>query len=148
VKYRDGYKYQLAEDESLMTGIKGFDINTDFIRLEPDGRLTAKKGYAWDGASGPTWDSSYCMRGPLHHDCLYQLLREQQLPHSYRKIADDIMYLCIIEDGMRYANSLAYILRSPMRAFIQFRANYWYQGVRLLADSACLPQNDRKVYEV
>lgn len=148
MKYRDGYKYQLAEDESLMTGIKGFYISTDFIFLGQDGKLTAKKGYAWDGASGPTWDSDYCMRGPLFHDCLYQLMREQQIPHSYRKKADEIMFLCIMEDGMRYANSLPIIIRDATRAFIKFRANYWYQGVRLLADSACLPQNDRKVYEV
>ena len=148
MKYRSGYKYQLVEDESRMTGICGFDINTDFIRLEPDGRLTAKKGYAWDGASGPTWDSSYCMRGPLFHDCLYQLMREKLLPHSCRNTADGIMFLTIMEDGMKYANSLPYLLRAPTRAFIEFRANYWYRGVQAFAHSASLPENDRKVYEV
>jgi len=73
--YRDlrRYKYQLTEDYSVDSGIKVKEkIDTPFIILEPDGNLTIKKKYAWDGPSGPTIDTKTFMRGSLVHDAFYQ----------------------------------------------------------------------------
>ena len=51
------YKYQVLEDFSIRTDIRGHNINLRFLSLSPDGLLTIHNGYAWDGPSGPTIDT-------------------------------------------------------------------------------------------
>lgn len=69
IKYRDGYKYQLSEDYQTVIEIKPVEfILTEYIRLDIDGTLSIKEGYAWDGPSGPTVDTKNFMRGSLVHD--------------------------------------------------------------------------------
>lgn len=162
MKYRAGYKYQLWVDESLylpditlndgtvLIAPRGYNIDTQFIRLTPDGTLTGKSGYAWDGASGPTWDSNYCMRGPFFHDIGYQLFREGRLPLSYRPYFDALMYVIIRTDGYKMVESWGHI--APVQALekmlIKKRAWTWYQAVCALAESYALPKNDRPILEV
>ena len=115
IRYRDGYKYQLAEDYQVVVEIKpkAF-ILTEYVRLDIDGMLSICKGYAWDGPSGPTIDTLNFMRGSLVHDALYQLMRGKHIdPSAYREPADRILQRICIEDGM-----------SSLRAW------YVYQGVR------------------
>ena len=102
VSYKKGYKYQIVEEYREDIDIKvPQDINTDYIDLTSDGRLTLKKGYAWDGPSGPTFDTRNFMRGSLVHDALYQLMREQHLDREiYRKPADMLLRLMCCQDGM------------------------------------------------
>jgi hypothetical protein len=128
MKYRKGYKYQLYEDETFRTGIKGFEIRSDFITLMPDGMLTCKKGYAWDGASGPTWDSKSSMRGSLIHDAGYQLMREGHLPLDYKVVFDGLFYLQLLDDGMN-----------------RYRAWIWYKSVLWFAKGSTLPEHDRPI---
>lgn len=128
MKYRAGYKYQLCEDETFVTGIYGKEIHTDFIDLFANGALICRKGYAWDGASGPTWDTKSSMRGSLVHDAGYQLMREGHLPLDYKVVFDGLFYLTLIHDGMN-----------------RVRAWLWYQGVLRFAKSATLPENDRPI---
>lgn len=128
IKFTDGYKYQLAEDYSLQTIITGYSIDTDFIRLTPYGLLIIKKGYAWDGASGPTWDTPSTFRGSLIHDALYQLMRLELIWQSNRIVADALLRDICIEDGMW-----------------KWRANYWYAGVRKFAMPAANAENNKKV---
>ena len=72
ISYKSGYKYQLYEDYAVMIGmIPPDDVVTDYIELNSDGLLTIRKGYAWDGPSGPTIDTLNFMRGSLVHDALY-----------------------------------------------------------------------------
>ena len=40
------------------------------------------------------------MRGSLVHDALYQLMREQALPLTYRQAADDLLKEICLQDGM------------------------------------------------
>lgn len=117
IKYKDGYKYQLAESYSYQTEISGFNIETDWISLSPVGILTAKKGYAWDGASGPTVDTASSMRGSLVHDCLYQLMGVDERLLLYRTYADDLLYQICCEDGM-----------SSFRAYLWRKAVNWFGG--------------------
>ena len=83
--YTCGYKYQLSRDYTTLTAIRPEKrIETNYIILTTDGYLTAKKGYAWDGPSGPTVDDDTNMRGSVAHDVKYQLMRLHPIPSSPR----------------------------------------------------------------
>jgi hypothetical protein len=130
IKYREGYKYQLAEDCSVMSGITGYDIKTEYIELTPSGIMTLKRGYACDGASGPTVDTKSSIRAAFFHDGGYQLMREKRLPPECREAFDYLLYRLCVEDGM-----------------YELRARVWYDAVRALAASAADPKNDRPILE-
>jgi hypothetical protein len=99
IKYKSGYKYQLAENYRVQIPIIGRTISQGPIKLTTQGWLTIRKGYAWDG---PTWaiDTKNFMRASLIHDALYQLIREKRLAPSQRELADKILWVMCIEDGM------------------------------------------------
>lgn len=124
--YKEGYKYVTAEDYVIQTALQPPKfIWTPFITLDVDGRMTLKKGYAWDGASGPTVDTLDSMVGSLVHDGFYQLMKEGFLSvEVFRRLADRELWRLCVEDGM-----------------LKFRADYWYGGVRLFGDAAATEQN-------
>ncbi|MDJ0785551.1 MAG: hypothetical protein QNK05_02015 [Myxococcota bacterium] len=93
-----------------------------WVSLTRSGRLTLKKGYAWDGPSGPTIDTKDFLRGSLVHDACYQLMRERLLPGRRRKPADVLLWLICLEDGMP----------KP-------RADYVYHAVRVFGGRAARP---------
>jgi hypothetical protein len=101
IKYREGYKYQMAEDISIETGIVlPSTVSNQFILLSSTGQLIVKSGYAWDGASKPAIDRM-TNRGPsLPHDAMYQLGRELLLPAEFRAIADALFRDMCIANGM------------------------------------------------
>ncbi len=81
ITYRSlsGYKYGLMERYAHETGMTldaAVASRNGWVKMNRSERLTTKKGYAWDGPSGPTIDSKNFMRGSLVHDALYQLMRE------------------------------------------------------------------------
>lgn len=106
IKYRSGYKYWLAEEYQVKVSIiPENDVPVDktiksFIELNTEGVLVIKKGYAWDGPSGPTIDIPSFMRGSLVHDALYQLLREKEIEQKWRDEADEELRRICREDGM------------------------------------------------
>ena len=120
MKYRrlKGYKYQLAEAyyHDLPGYFYGISEQTDYIILV-NNRLMVKEGYAWDGPSGPTFDTKTFMRASLVHDALYQLMREGWLSRSYRGHADRLLRDICLEDGM-----------SRVRAGYVYRAVRWFAG--------------------
>ena len=124
MKYRAGYKYQLDDTVSVFVEFLG-EIDKKYITLK-EGRLTIKSGYAWDGPSGPAFDTRNFMRGSLVHDVLYQLMREGSLPRTARKYADELLRQMCLEDGMSWV-----------------RAWWVYRGVRMFAAKASLPSNSR-----
>ena len=131
MRYRKGYKYQLAEDYEVYTSLyvpvfKEFDGP---VQIYPGGLMRLDKGYAWDGPSGPAVDTPTFMRASLGHDGLYQLMRHGILPQSYRKEVDRLMSAHCLEDGMN-----------------RFRAWYAYTGVRVGAGPAASPDAIRKIY--
>jgi hypothetical protein len=129
IKYRDGYRYQLAVDYSVQLDFApAKDIKTQFIHFNVLGVLTAKAGYAWDGPSGLTIDTKSSMRASLIHDALYQLLREKKLPQKRRKDADEVLHKTGLEDGM-----------------FRWRIGAWYRAVRVGAGPAADPVNRKKV---
>jgi hypothetical protein len=91
-KKRQKYKYTLHSEEKIETRIpvsKAYD--SPFLSLSKQGVLTIKKGYAWDGASGPALDTKNIMKASLVHDAVYQLMREEVLPQSARMHADMLL---------------------------------------------------------
>jgi len=71
-----------------------------YLHLTKNGILLISKGYAWDGASGPAWDTKSCIRGSCIHDALYQLLRLGLLPMEHKSAADLVYRRDCLEDGM------------------------------------------------
>ncbi len=102
IKYKSGYKYQLVEEYKVeVSAIPEKIIQTDYFDLTTEGLLTIKKGYAWDGPSGPTYDTRNFMRGSLVHDALYQLMRNKYIDtEKWRKEADVNLRKICVEDGM------------------------------------------------
>ena len=139
ILYNSGYQYQLAEAYELqlapllaplLPAPLAVPVETDWIQIGVSGELWIKKGYAWNGPSGPTFDTPDFMRGSLVHDALYQLMRLALLDATiYREPADQVLLAICLQDGMP-----------------AFRANYVYQGVRLFAASSALVGEDRKVW--
>ena len=136
MKYRSGYKYQLAEDLIVQTDIyPEQDLDTQFIRLRTDGELLLRSGYASDGPSGTTIDrpKKHVMDGAFVHDALCQLFRMGLLPQDRGLIikAHKMARKIWIEKGMW-----------------KWRANIWYKALLKLADFAVDPKNIKKIYEV
>lgn len=101
IKYREGYKYQLAEDYPVLTPIFPVSlIEHEFFTLKLDGTLIVKRGYAWDGASGPTFDTKSSMRPSLVHDCFCQMMRDSSLDYSWHERVNLLFKEMCIEDGM------------------------------------------------
>lgn len=101
IRYKRGYKYQLFEEYRIQTPFRPLTtLSIDYVTLEPDGTLTIYKGYAWDGPSGPTFDTKSFMRGSLVHDVLYQLMYHELLPYSCKDEVDDFLVMICDEDGM------------------------------------------------
>jgi hypothetical protein len=128
IRYIGGYRYQLVAEYTVQTAITGYDIDHEFIRLAPDGTLTIRRYYCWDGASGPAIDTKDFMRGSLVHDALYQLLRLELLPQKLRVAADQILYGICREDGMGW-----------------LRANYVRRILLRFGGPAANPKNKRIV---
>lgn len=104
MKYSKGYKYKLEEEVTIRVPLSSFslpsvDIETPFIRLS-EGWLTIRKGYAWNGASGPVPDVRSVIFGSLIHDAWYQLLREGEVGLWTRRDVDDWFGDLCIEDGL------------------------------------------------
>ena len=127
------YKYQLMADYWIQIDVKDHSVDHAVFGLTPEGVLTVKKGYAWDGPSGPTVDTKTFMRGALIHDVLYQLIRLEVLAFSYRRFADDLLKQLCLQDGM-----------------CRFRAWYVHLGVKWFGKKYAQPGTDTPdtIYQV
>ena len=130
IHYRAGYKYQLVADYVVVLPelAPALPIKTEFLAFDIEGVLTIRRGYAWDGPSGPAIDTPNFMRGSLVHDALYQLIRERLLEAHYRAAADQALRRLCREDGMS----------AP-------RAWWVFQGVRIGAGPSADPANDKPI---
>ena len=120
--YRRRNKYVLTDELEIETPVSGYVVTTPYIELLMDGTLLVRPGYAWDGASGPTWDSPCTMRGSLVHDVFYQLLREGHIGSGrwheiVRRTADRFLIDLCVEDGMW-----------RLRGWLWYHALRWFGG--------------------
>ena len=104
-------------------------IKTEFIALGTCGTLVIKRGYAWDGPSGPTIDPRNFMRSSLVHDALYQLMRDAGLSkEQWRDEADLELKRICLEDGMS-----------------RLRTWWVHRGVRLGGDPSASPESRKPI---
>ena len=126
--YKDGYKYQSTRNYEFVMdlGVPSFAI--DFISYDSTtGVIHVDKWYCWDGASSIAIDTDTNIRGSLCHDVLYQLIRLEIIPQSFRKRADEKMMQICKEDGMGW-----------------FRRWYYFKALRKFAAFAANPKNVKK----
>ncbi|KKK46831.1 hypothetical protein LCGC14_3161330, partial [marine sediment metagenome] len=117
MKYRSlkHWKYELLVEEFVEVSLHLLEpIITSYIilgkTLTPNGcKLTVNARYAWDGPSGPTFDTPTNMRASLFHDALCQLMAEDLLDRMYRKYADELLRTHMLEDQLKDADGLLVI---------------------------------------
>lgn len=126
IAYAEGYRYQLREDYSIQLEFPYYrDVKTDFLELTTKGVLTIRKGYAWDGPSGPVFDGDAIMRPSLVHDALYQLMRLEVLHKSRREYADELLRRLCLEDGM--SSISAWFVYHAVRLFGETCTEPWME---------------------
>jgi hypothetical protein len=95
------YKYRVVEDCSVPTKIlPPVPIDQEDFSISGLGLVTAKRGYLWDGPSGPTIDRKENMRASLIHDVLAEAMRQGLLPQDCWIPANEELGRLCIEDGM------------------------------------------------
>mgnify|MGYP001561039161 CR=1 FL=1 len=131
IVYRSGFKYQLAQTYLVEISIRpDADIITEYVKLNRAGMLAIMEGYAWDGPSGPAFDTPSFMRASLVHDALYQLMREEHLDATvWRAVADGEMRRICLEDGMP-----------------RIRAWWCHRGVRLGGGPSASPSGSKQIF--
>ena len=113
IHYKEGYKYQLTRNYSVFTGIMiPEDVIYDYFTITSNGWLHIKKGYAWDGASGPTFDTKSSMRASAVHDCYCQASNDKRIDYKeFGPQFNKVFYEICLEDEM-----------DPIRAWLWHKA--------------------------
>ena len=108
--------YQAVEDFSIKTSITGFSVETRFIRLDPDGLLTLKKWFIWDGPTGGVKTKDF-VAGSGVHDALCNLINMGLLPKSIQCLVDEEMLRINTSQRMHW-----------FRRAYTYAAVRWYQA--------------------
>jgi len=130
VEYTKGYKYQLRKDMIIQTFIfPDKNIITPLVILRKDGWMLVSKYFAWDGASGPTYDDNTNMRGSLFHDGLGYLFRTGLLDIKFLPPSGELLRRLMVEDGAW-----------------KVRADYYMFAVNKIYTDWALPKNAKEVF--
>ena len=123
------YKFKVEENFSIELPFKIPDFVHPYASLK-DGILSVKRGYAWDGASGPIINTRDTLVASLVHAVLYQAMRLNLIKSSKenRKIADKNFFEILKMNGV---NSI--------------RRKVWYLAVRLFGKKSTIKiqENDK-----
>ena len=132
LKYTGGFKYQLAEKFVIETGLRtSLTVKLPFAKLERNGLLTIEKGFAWDGASGPTIDTESSFVGGLVHDALYRFIQTGLLTANYKDEIDELFHALLVSQGMW-----------------KWRARIWYNGVKDFGHRSAITEKKIKTIKV
>ena len=83
-------KYKLdALYTAQLAFVPGYPILKLYMAISKLGILTLRKGYAWNGASGPVKDTYYNMEPSAVHDALCQALEDGDLPMRLKPQIDE-----------------------------------------------------------
>jgi len=108
------YKYRTIREMVFQTPVPATEIvvtGDGYVSLDVVGVLSLRKGYAWDGPSGPTYDDATNMIPSLEHDAFYQLMSEGLLAQGSRVAVDRYFRTRLLHHGM-----------GRLRAYIYFRS--------------------------
>lgn len=144
-KQKKFYKYLVTKEMYKMTCVptkNGRNFDSQYFSISSIGDLTLKKGYRWDGASGPTKDDGFNQRGSAVHDCLYQCIRLGIIDIKYRAKIDRLFYSMLLEDGKIVSKRKGFFYKRTYRA----RAWYYYRGVRFAGKKHCRPVKKSLVF--
>lgn len=131
MKYRKGYKYQLADNIAFQTVLRpDSHIVTEFIELMMDGTMVISSGYAWDGPSGPTIDTDNSMTPSLYHDAAAQLMRMRLIDQKWRIPSNEEFGRMLDERGMW-----------------SFRRKLWVRELNNFGAPSTDPKNAKKILE-
>ena len=123
------YKFKVEENFSIELPFKIPDFEHPYASSK-DGILSVKKGYAWDGASGPIINTRDTLVASLVHNVLYQAMRLNLIKSSKenRQIADKNFFEILKMNGV---NSI--------------RRKVWYFAVRLFGKKSTIKiqENDK-----
>ena len=123
------YKFKVEENFSIELPFKIPDFEHPYASSK-DGILSVKRGYAWDGASGPIINTRDTLVASLVHDVLYQAMRLNLIKSSKenRQIADKNFFEILKMNGV---NSI--------------RRKVWYFAVRLFGKKSTIKiqENDK-----
>lgn len=130
IRYTEGWKYRLEESyQDSIPFRPPVGVKTQFVDLSSVGELLIRRGFAWDGPSGPAIDTKNFMRASLVHDALYGLMRSGHISAEMcRDRADVFLRKMCIEDGMS-----------------QVRAWWVYSAVKTFAGRATTPEGKNPV---
>ena len=123
------YKFKVEKDLNLKLPVSMPDFEHEYCSVK-DGVVYVKKGYAWDGASGPVFNTKNTLVASLVHDVLYQAQRLNLIEHNStnRKNADENFYELLKYFGV---NSV--------------RCKIWYLAVRFFGKKSTtkIQDNDK-----
>ena len=126
--FKRGYKYQTTRLYYVELNVVPFaPIDLPFVRMDENGRTFVWPGYAWNGASGPTFDTLDTMITSLVHDLSYQLIRLGLIDPSYKSYFDELLLVIGVEDGMA-----------------EVRAKGWKAAVEIFGGNSCRPSAEPK----
>lgn len=133
IAYRQGYKYQLVEDVSVEVVQDFPDIDHDFFFVETLGKarlLWIRRGYAWDGASGPAIDTETFLFPSLVHDVICQATDEGLVSWQWRKYGDGLLKDLLAQNIQARANTRVGKIWAKMRSGWVWRAVRAYSAWR------------------
>lgn len=111
ILYADGYKYQMRENAVADSRIRpGKLINHEYFAISVDGVILVRRGYAWDGASGPAIDDPGTLLPSVFHDAGYQAIQLKLLEEFWREALDQMYESLCIECGVNPARARAHYL--------------------------------------
>lgn len=146
IKYSKGYKYQLRKTAYFQTRIHPpTRIDTQLVTLYPDGGLIIRKYFAWDGASGPTFDTDTNMRGALVHDALCYLMREGLLDMEWEDDVHFELSRYMVIDTKRKFNDGSWT-SVIARKLGSWRAQLYYKAVSWFGRKYMTKAGKRKEY--
>jgi len=130
--YKSGYKYQTTETITLQTRITPDEpITSKWLYLDLSSKLTIMGGYAWDGPSGPTWDTDNSIIPSLYHDAMAQLLRQELINQEW------LSFINIEFDDMLKERGMSWL-----------RRRIWRRGLWLTGGSFANPKNIKIIHTV